>query len=101
MTSSDLSERELRLTAALYLMVGGEKLRKHVKETGRIPSDFIPQLHWHIPMNLLIKERGTDITLAPDEQLVYDAILKKKKIRGVVRLVDDFIDREKPSHNEY
>jgi hypothetical protein len=94
MGSKNLSNRELKLTVALYLKVGGKKLLQHVKETRRLPDDFTPQLFFHIPMNLIIKERGTDITLTPDEQLVYDAIAKEKGIRGVVRLTNDYEDQD-------
>ena len=93
MKSNELSDRELKLTAALYLKVGGKKMLEHVKETGHIPEDFVPRPHFHIPMNIIIKERGTDITLSPNEQLVYNALLKEKEIRGVVRLVSDYEDR--------
>jgi len=32
--------------------------------------------------NVIIRRRGRDITLSPDEQLVYDAILKDRRLPG-------------------
>jgi hypothetical protein len=43
-----------------------------------------------IPMRLVIQERGSDPALTPDEQLVYDAILREGRLPGgAVRLVGD------------
>jgi hypothetical protein len=96
--SDEISDRELKLTAPLYLKVGGKKLLEHVKATGHIPDDFVPRPHFHIPMNLIIQERGTDITLSPDEQLVYNAILKENKLPGgSVRLVDEWLSKNNHS----
>jgi hypothetical protein len=40
-------------------------------------------------MRLLIEARGTDVTLTPDEQLVYDAILREGRLPGGgIRLVE-------------
>jgi hypothetical protein len=65
-----VSERELKLTAAVYTRMGAAK---HLRETGRLPDKIGGP--WNvIPMKIIIRERGTDITLTPDEQLVYDAI---------------------------
>ena len=89
MESNQGDDRELRLTAALYLKVGGKALLEHVKATGRLPKNFKGELFFVIPMRLLIEERGTDITLTPDEQLVYDAIVRGKNYpAGKVNLVD-------------
>jgi hypothetical protein len=42
------------------------------------------------PMRLIIEERGPDLTLTADEQLVYDALIRERRLPGgVVRLVDD------------
>ena len=86
MAPKEYSEKELKLTAALYTQIGG--VLAHVKATGRLP-DQINQGGAHIGMRLLIEKRGTDISLTPDEQLVFDAILKEKRLPGGgVRLVD-------------
>jgi hypothetical protein len=97
MTSTTLNDRELRLTAALYFKVGGESLLQHVKATGLLPETFEARPHFVIPMRLLIEERGTDITLTLDEKLIYDAILKEKTIKGVVRLVSNEEDKNNDS----
>jgi hypothetical protein len=81
-----LTKRELRLTAALYARSGAAA---HLRETGRLPERIGGP--WSvIPMRLLIGERGPDPTLTPDEQLVYDAILREGRLPGgAVRLVGE------------
>ena len=40
-------------------------------------------------MRLIIEERGLDFELTPDEQLVYDALIREGRLSGgAVRLVD-------------
>jgi hypothetical protein len=75
---SGLTERELRLTAALYARHGAAA---HLRETGRLPEQ-IGGLWSVIPMRLIIEERGPDLTLTPDEQLVYEAILREGRLPG-------------------
>ena len=91
---SDLTERELKLTAALYARMGAVP---HLRETGRLP-DSIGGLWNVIPMRLVLKERGTDPTLTQDEQLVYDAILREGRLPGgAVRLLREAGNREETS----
>jgi hypothetical protein len=71
--------RELKLTAALYAQIGN--VLEHVRTTGRLP-DKINNGGAHIGMRLLIERRGTDITLTPDEQLVFDAIVRERRLPG-------------------
>jgi hypothetical protein len=74
MSSLDgLTERELKLTAAVYVRHGAAS---HLRKTGKLP-DKDGGLWSVIPMRLIIEERGRDLTLTPDEQLVYDAILRE------------------------
>ena len=81
-----LSNQELKLTAALYAKTG---VLEHVRKTGRLPR----RIHaggLQTVMRLLIKRRGPDITLTPDEKLVYDAIFKEGSLpAGSVRLVKE------------
>ncbi len=80
---SDLSEKELKLTAAVYAK---HMAAEHLKKTGKLP-DSIGGMWSSIPMRLIIEERGTDLTLTPDEQLVYDAIIRENRLPGgAVRL---------------
>jgi hypothetical protein len=89
---NELRERELKLTAAVYAAHGAAD---HVKKTGRLP-DRIGGPWSVIPMRLIIEERGTDLTLTPDEQLVYDAIVREGRLPGgAVRLVDEPLAGEK------
>ena len=60
----------------------------HLREHGRLP-DKIGGLWSCIPLRLIIKERGTDITLTEDEQLVYDAILRERRLPGGSVLLPD------------
>lgn len=81
------SNKEIKLTAAVYAKV--TSILKHVKETGKLPQEI--NMPWlYIPMNLIIRERGTDITLDEDEKLIYDAIMRERRLpAGGVRLVED------------
>ena len=80
----ELTEQELKLTAALYAKRGAAD---HVKRTGKLPQS-IGTGGMHIGMRLLIEERGRDIILTAQEQLVYDAIKRKRRLPGgAVRLV--------------
>jgi hypothetical protein len=82
-----LNERELKITAALYASRDG--VVEHVLATGELPQS-IPTGGAHIGMRLLIERRGVDITLTPDEQLVFDAIMREGRLPGgSVRLVSE------------
>ncbi len=78
-TEGELTEQELKLTAALY--AGRRSVVEHVRSTGRLPEE-IPMGGAHIGMRLLIERRGRDIILTEDEQLVYDAILREGRLPG-------------------
>jgi hypothetical protein len=84
--SREPTEKELKLTAAVYACHGAAK---HVRETGRLPETIGGP--WSvIPMRLIIEKRGTDLTLSADEQLVYDAIVREGRLAGgAVRLVGE------------
>ena len=79
-------ERELKLTAALYAQIRG--VLEHIRATGRLPKK-INAGGAHIGMRLLIERRSTDITLTPDEQLVYDAIIRGKRLPGGSVILSD------------
>lgn len=87
-----ISEKELKLTAALYAKLRG--VLDAVRETGALPPDMKPQAYYVIPMKLLMAERGTDIELDPNEQLVYDAIVRAGRTpAGAVQLLEDRDER--------
>ena len=77
MADNTINDRELKLTAALYTKFRG--VLEHVRSTGRLP-DRIPNGGAPIAMRLLIEERGTDIELNADEQLVYAAIVREARL---------------------
>jgi hypothetical protein len=79
MEPEEPSNSELKLTAALYASRHG--VVEYVRDHGSLPKK-IPMGGAHIGMRLLIERRGTDITLSPDEQLVYDAMLRENKLPG-------------------
>jgi hypothetical protein len=79
MSATRRTVRELKITAALYASRPG--VLEHVRATGRLP-DKINMGGAHIGMRLLIEKRGTDITLTPNEKLVYDALIKEKRLPG-------------------
>ncbi len=86
MTNRTKSDREIKLTAALYVKLG---VLRHVRATGHLPEK-VGNPGASIAVRLLLEERGTDITLTPDEQLVYDAIARDGRLPGgSVCLVDE------------
>jgi hypothetical protein len=90
------TEQETKITAALYASRPG--VLEHIRTTGRLPKD-IPMGGAEIGMRLLIQKRGIDITLTPDEQLVYDAMIKENRLPGgSVILVGD--STTKSGHDE-
>ena len=83
---NSLTEQELKLTAVVYARLGAVP---PLRQTGRLP-DRIGGLWNVIPMRVVLRERGSDPTLTPDEQLVYDAILREGRLPGgAVRLVGE------------
>lgn len=86
MENREPSERVTKLTAALC--ASRERIFKYLKEIGRLPDDLSLPGGW-IGMRLLIEKRGTDITLTEDEQLVYDAILRERRLPVPIILTDD------------
>jgi hypothetical protein len=82
------SEKELKLTAAVY--ASRAAVVETIRETGKLP-ETIELGGFPIATNVIIRQRGTDITLSEDEQLVYDAILRERRLPGgSVRLVEDY-----------
>ena len=79
MSDRSPSEKELKLTAALYATRPG--VLEHLQGSGRLP-ETIPTGGAPIGTRLLVEERGTNITLTPNEQLVYDAILRQGRLPG-------------------
>ena len=87
------TNKELKLTAALY--ASREWILEYLRENGRLP-DEIPTGGMHIGMRVIIERRGTDITLTDKEKLIYDALIREKRLPGGgVRLIEDIdIDEE-------
>ena len=73
------SEKELKLTAAMYAARPG--VVEHVRRTGRLPSE-ISMGGASIQARHLIAARGTDIVMTEDERLVCDAIIRKVACLG-------------------
>ena len=87
------SERELKITAVFYVRLGAIA---HLRETGRL-ADRIGGMQNYIPMNLVLRERGTDPTLSEDEQLAYDAIVREHRLPGgAIRLISESSPHEEP-----
>lgn len=91
MAKQELSEKELKLTAAVYAT--NKRVVDNVRKTGKLP-ETIPNGGFHIAANVIIRKRGEDITLTEDEQLVFDAILREGRLPGgSVILVSEYIKR--------
>ena len=75
--SGVLSERELKLTAALYARLGAHRRMRR----GRVPRLADDGCHW-VPVQEIVRERGVDLSLTPDEQVVYDAFCRAGRVNG-------------------
>jgi hypothetical protein len=67
MESVQFDDREVNLSAALYLNVGGDSLLNHIQKTENFSKSFKGIPFWVIPIRLLLEERGSEITIMPDE----------------------------------
>jgi hypothetical protein len=76
LADTSLSDKQLKRTAALLASRPG--VVDHVRRTGRLPAE-ISLGGAHIGARLLIEQRGWDIVLREDEQLVYDALVRERK----------------------
>ncbi len=80
-----LSERELKLTAALYARLGAHR---HMRRRGRLPGLPDDGCHW-VPVQEIVRARGVDLSLTPDEQAVYDAFCRAGRVPGgAVRVME-------------
>ena len=80
MSPEERNIKEIKLTAAVYATQ--KDWLQHVKDTGRLPEISKPR-PWLVHVaNHIIRKRGRDVTLSPDEQLVYDAILRERRLPG-------------------
>jgi len=75
--SGVLSERELKLTAALYAKLGAHRRMRR----GRVPRLADDGCHW-LPVQEIVRERGVDLSLTTDEQLVYNAFCRAGRVNG-------------------
>jgi hypothetical protein len=78
-----LSDRELRLTAALYARLGAHRRLRR----GGVPRIEDDGCQW-VPVGEIVRERGVDLSLTSDEQRVYDAFCRAGRVPGgAVRLL--------------
>ena len=75
MADTTRNDKQLKHTAALLASRPG--VVDYVRRTGRLPAE-IPLGGAHIGARLLIEQRGWDIELREDEQLVYDALFRDR-----------------------
>ena len=71
-----LSERELKLTAALYASLGAHRF---IRKSGRLPKAIGDDCNW-LPVQKIIAARGVDFALTPDEQVIYDAFVREGRV---------------------
>ncbi len=91
MNKVELSDKEIKLTAAVY--AHNKNVVNTVRETGHLP-ETIPNGGFNIGANVIIRQRGEDITLTEDERLVYEAILRDGRLPGgSVILVSEYVKR--------
>ena len=70
--STPLSERERKLTAAIYAQLPG--VFDHVRQHGRLPANMGPAGGAETGLRVLVQRRGIDIELTESERLVYDVL---------------------------
>jgi hypothetical protein len=79
MENQTLTEQELKLTAAIY--TSRESIVEAVRETGKLPEIIEPG-GFPTAMNVRLRTRGRNLTLSEKEQLVYDVILRERRVPG-------------------
>jgi hypothetical protein len=67
-----MSERERKLTAAIYAQLPG--VLAHVKKEGRLPPKMRPAGGAELRLRVLVEQRGIDIELSKNERAVFEAI---------------------------
>jgi hypothetical protein len=78
-TRRTLSDRERRLTAAIYAQIPG--VLEHVRKVGHLPRTM-PGGGRDIGLRVLVQRRGIDIELSEAEQIVFDAIGAEGDVPG-------------------
>ena len=87
MTTHNFTERGLRLTAVIYAT--NKELVEYVRKNGKLPRHFRMD-GMPTAMSVTIRRRGVDVLLSESEQLVFDAILREKRLPyGGAILVDE------------
>jgi hypothetical protein len=89
-----ISERALRLTAAVYTLLGAAD---YLKVHGRLPERIGGPWNY-LPANYIIEQRGLEFELTEDELLVYEAIRRERRLPGgSVVLLDEEEKSSKPT----
>jgi hypothetical protein len=70
--SRSMSDRERKLTAAIYAQLPG--VVDHVRRSGKLPPRMKAAGGAEIGLRVLVQERGIDIELTENERLVFEAI---------------------------
>jgi hypothetical protein len=87
MSEQEYTHPELKITAILY--ANNPNVVSYLKATGKLPEE-IPNGGFPTGMRVIIERRGLDPTLHEDEQLVYEAILRERRLPGGgVRLISN------------
>ena len=79
MTEDKYTISEIKITAMVYAT--NKDLVEHLRTTGKLPKRVNPG-GFHIAARVLIERRGTDPTLSEDEKLVFDVILRERRLPG-------------------
>jgi hypothetical protein len=95
MEDNTYSIKEIKVTAMVY--ASRSSIVEHVRASGKLP-DVIPLGGFPTACNVLVRKRGTDPILTEDEKLVYDAILRERRLPGGGALLVN--ERSKNLHRE-
>ena len=79
-----LTERELKLTAALYASLGAHRF---MRKSGQLPQAIGDDCHW-LPVQRIVATRGVDFILTKDEQYIYDAFVRAGRVPGAAVRVE-------------
>jgi hypothetical protein len=77
MNTHKFTEQELKLTAVIYAT--RNDVVEHIQTHGKLPA-IIPLGGFPTALNFLSRKRGASSILSEVEQLVYDAILREKRL---------------------
>jgi hypothetical protein len=81
MSAHKYTERELKFTAVIY--ASRSEIVEYIRKNGKLPAR-VPLGGFPTAMNLFAVKHGTEVELSEEAGLVFDAILKERRLPAEV-----------------